>query len=51
MMRWRLLLEEYNPKVVHVAGVDNDAAGALSILDLIDKIVIFFLYGERKRNV
>ena len=51
MMRWRLLLEEYNPKVVHVAGVDNDAAGVLSILDLIDKLVIFFLYGERKQNV
>ena len=37
MTRWRLLLEEYHPKVVHISGVDNDAADALSRLDLTDK--------------
>jgi hypothetical protein len=30
MMRWRLLLEEFHPKVVHIKGIDNDAADALS---------------------
>ena len=30
MVRWRLLLEEFHPQFKHVAGVDNDAADALS---------------------
>ena len=34
MMRWRLLLEEYNPTVVHVRGIDNNTADALSRIDL-----------------
>ena len=39
MVRWRrLLLEEFfHPQFKHVAGIDNDAADALSRLDLIDK--------------
>ena len=37
MVRWRLLLEEFHPQFKHVAGIDNDAADALSQLDLIDK--------------
>jgi hypothetical protein len=37
MMRWRLLLEEYNPKVMHIKGIDNTAADALSRLDMSDK--------------
>ena len=38
MVRWRLMLEEFAPMFKHVAGVDNDAADALSRLDmLIDK--------------
>ena len=28
MTRWRLLLEEYHPKVVHIKGEDNDEADA-----------------------
>ena len=36
MVRWRLLLEEFHPIVKHVAGKDNDAADALSRLDLSD---------------
>ena len=36
MIRWRLLLEECNPKVVHVAGPENEAADALSRLDMDD---------------
>ena len=34
---WRLLLEEYHPKVVHIKGVDNNAVDALSRLDLAAK--------------
>ena len=37
MVRWRLLLEEFHPQFKHVACIDNDAADALSRLDLIDK--------------
>ena len=36
MMRWRLLLEEFNPKVVHVSGPENEAADALLRLDMDD---------------
>ena len=32
--RWRLLLEEYNPKFVHIKGTDNTVADALSRLDM-----------------
>ena len=34
IIRWRLLLEEYHPKVAHVKGVDNDAADCLSRNDM-----------------
>ena len=37
MVRWRLLLEEFHPQFKHVAGVDNDAADALSRLDMVYK--------------
>ena len=37
MVRWRLLMEEFNPTVKHVAGKDNDAADALSRLDMKDE--------------
>lgn len=36
MIRWRLLMEEFHPTVVNVAGKDNDAADALSRLDFDD---------------
>ena len=35
MVRWRMLIEEYHPTFVHVKGVDNNAADALSRLDMI----------------
>ena len=38
MMRWKLLLKAYHPKVVHIKGVNNNAADTLSRLDLIDKV-------------
>ena len=34
MIRWQLMLEEYHPKVLHVAGKENDAADVLSRLDM-----------------
>ena len=36
MVRWRLLMEEFHPTVLHVAGKDNDAADTLSRLDIDD---------------
>jgi hypothetical protein len=33
MTRWRLLLEEYGPKYVHIAGKNNIVADALSRLE------------------
>ena len=34
IVRWRLLLEEFGPEYVHVAGKDNVVADALSRLDI-----------------
>ena len=31
--RWRLLLEEYGPKIVHIKGIHNTVADAISRLD------------------
>ena len=31
--RWRLLLEEYGPKIVHIKGIHNAVANAISRLD------------------
>jgi hypothetical protein len=37
MVRWRLMLEEFNPTIKHVAGKDIDAADALSRLEMKEK--------------
>jgi hypothetical protein len=37
IVRWRLMLEEFNPTIKHVAGKDNDAADALSRLEMKEK--------------
>ena len=50
MTQWRLLLEEYHPKVVHIKGVDNDAADALSKLDLSDKADSLRVWGEKSKR-
>ena len=34
-MRWRMVLEEYDPELVYIKGPDNIVADALSRLDLI----------------
>ena len=31
---WRLLLEEYGPEVVHIKGIHNTVADAISRLDI-----------------
>merc|ERR1712197_284706 len=36
MIRWCLLLKEFNPKMVHVSGPENEAADALSRLNMDD---------------
>ena len=51
MTRWRLLLEEYNPKVVHIKGVDNDAADALAILDITNKANDVRVWGEKSKSL
>ena len=38
MTKRKLLLKDYNPKVVHISGGGNNAANALSRLDLTDKV-------------
>ena len=37
LVRWRLLLEEFGPTYVHVSGVDNVVADALSRMDIEEK--------------
>ena len=37
IVRWRLLLEEFGPEYVHVSGVDNVVADALSRMDIEQK--------------
>ena len=49
MTRWRLLLEEYHPKVVHIAVVDNDAADALFRLDITNKANDDRVWGEKSK--
>ena len=51
MMRWRLLLKEYNPKVVHSAGTDNDAADTLSRLDPTDKADDLIIWGVKTKRL
>jgi len=37
VMRWRLLLEEFGPKLMHVKGADNIVADALSRLEIAEE--------------
>ena len=36
VLRWRLILEEYNPELLYIKGEDNIVADALSRLDLLE---------------
>ena len=35
-MRWRLILEEYNPEIIYIQGSKNIAADVLIRLDIVD---------------
>ena len=51
MTRWKLMLEEYNPKVLHIKGVNNDTADALSRLDLTHKADDARVWGEKSKQL
>ena len=36
VMRWRLILEDYNPELIIIQGSKNITADALSRLDIVD---------------
>lgn len=38
VMRWRLILEEYNPELIYIKGPNNVVADALSRLDLLPEL-------------
>ena len=37
-MRWRLILEDFSPKLIYIKGSENIAADALSCLDKTDNL-------------
>ena len=43
LYRWRLLLDEFGPKIVHIKGIQNTVADAISRLD-------FGLVQDEKAN-
>jgi hypothetical protein len=45
VLRWRLLLEEFNPKLVYIKGAHNVIADALSRLDITSKSLEANLYS------
>ena len=45
------MLEEYHPKVVHIAGLENDTADALSRLDVTDKANDARVWGEESKKL
>ena len=51
MTRWRLLLEEYHLKVVHISGVHNNVADTLSRLDISDKTNDARFWGEKSKHL
>ena len=45
------VIGKYHPKVVHIRGVDNDAADALSRLDITDKENNARVWGEKSKKL
>ena len=50
-MWWRLLLEKCHLKIVYIAKINNDAADALSRLDLIDKANNIVTWRETSKHL
>ena len=56
VMRWRLLLEEFGPKLLYIKGGDNIVADALSRMRLSEKdfakdsLCIFYVLGFESRD-
>ena len=46
-----IVIRRIHPKVVHIKGVDNDAADALSQLDLTDKADDLQVWGEKSKRL
>ena len=44
-------MKEYSPKVVQIAGVDNDAADTLSQLDLTDKADDLKVWEQKQKRL
>ena len=44
-------MEKFNPKVVHIVGVDNDAADTLSRLDLTDKADDLRVWEQKQKRL
>ena len=42
-------MEEYHSKVVRISGLDTEAAGALSRLDITDKANKARVWGEKSK--
>lgn len=49
MIEWIVLLEECYPKIVHVTGVDNNAADALLRLDITTDVNDTREWGEKNK--
>ena len=54
-MRWRLILEEYNPEVIHIQGSRNIADDSLNRLEIVDAnnpklVIINRTFYVRKRG-
>ena len=52
VMRWRLLIEEFGPKLIYLPGVNNIVADCLSILEYKDNnnIMDHFALGKEDVN-
>ena len=46
-MRLRLLLENYYLKIIHIAGVENDAVDTLSCLDITERVMSRLNKGQQ----
>ena len=48
VFRWRLTLEEYNPKIIYIKGVDNTVADAISRLEYDPSVNVKNVHWSKK---